>query len=191
VKVAVPELLRRSWRAAASGCGAAWYADMSDVQRREGADVFVMGSSTGRMSSWRSRRERCQVGIDTRRGVDHYPLERILRQGMLLTKGQARRGTDCGVGSAVHPVGRQGFRSSSRRAHAVNGHPPAGGDGVGRVEGADYRYGAIGRAVRSGCGLWCGGGGRQTPHRWRARRYRETHWRDRLQEFDWIVLTAA
>jgi phosphoglycerate dehydrogenase-like enzyme len=127
-------------------------------------------------------------------GVDHYPLERIRDKGMLLTKGSGAGAVPIAESVVLFILSAAKsfpyFVGSSARKQWPTQRPPA-------MELAGSKalivgYGAIGRAVAERLrpfGVEVVG----------VRRHiggepgiiGDADWRDRLAEFDWIVLTAA
>jgi phosphoglycerate dehydrogenase-like enzyme len=197
VRIAIPELLRAELEGRLpSDVAAAWYADTSDVAAAAGgADVFVMGFVD---------REDVKLAIEAANGarwvsthaagVDHYPLDRIREKGMLLTKGSGAGAVPIAESVVLFILSAaKGFpffvASSARGEWPVE--RPAAMELFGS-KALIVGYGAIGRAVAE----------RLRPFSVEVVGVRrhvdgepgvlgETEWRDRLQEFDWIVLTVA
>ena len=197
MKIAIPELLREELEGRLPlDVAAAWYRDTSDVKvAADGADVFVMGFVDG---------EDIALAIDAANGarwvsthaagVDHYPLAWIRDHGMLLTKGS---------GAGAVPIAESVvlFILSAAKefpffvASSATGEWPVQRPAAMELCGSKaliVGYGAIGHAVAERLrpfGVEVVG----------VRRHidgepgiiGETQWRDRLQAFDWIVLSTA
>jgi phosphoglycerate dehydrogenase-like enzyme len=197
VKIALPELLRRELDGRLpSGVEATWYRDTSDVAAAgHGADVLVMGfidadeirtaieAATG--ARWVSTHAA---------GVDHYPLDRIREKGMVLTKGSGAGAVPiaeyvvlCILSAAKSfPF----FLESSARRVWPRQRP--GAEELMGSRALIVGYGAIGRAVAErlrGFGVDVTGVRRTAQSEVGV--LGPTEWRDRLGEFDWILLTAA
>jgi phosphoglycerate dehydrogenase-like enzyme len=197
MRIAIPELMRPELDGRLpSGIETAWYSTTSDVvSASKGADVLVMGFIDG--SEIRTAIEAANGArwVSTHAaGVDHYPLELLKHKGMVLTKGSgagAARIAEyivlCVLSAAKSfPY----FLDSSARGEWPVNRPRAT-----ELDGSQaliVGFGAIGRAVAErlkGFGVNVTGVRRTVEAE--AGVIGADEWRDRLEEFDWILLTAA
>jgi phosphoglycerate dehydrogenase-like enzyme len=197
VKVALPELLRKELDGRLPpGVEAAWYRDTGDVATAShGADVLVMGFIDAAEIRLAVEAANGARRISTHAaGVDHYPLARIQQKGMLLTKGSGAGAVPIAESVVLYMLSAAKsfpyFVESSARGEWPTQRLRA-------MELAGSRalivgYGAIGRAV--GERLLAFGvdvtGVRRHAHA-EAGVIGTLEWRERLGEFDWVLLTAA
>jgi phosphoglycerate dehydrogenase-like enzyme len=197
VRVALPEVLRGELAGRLPRyVEAAWYRDTADVVAAgRGADVLVMGFIDA---------DEIRVAIEAANGakwvsthaagVDHYPLARIRDKGMVLTKGSGAGAVPIAESVVLFILSAAKsfpyFIASSARNEWPIERPPA--SELAGTKALIVGFGAIGRAVAERLkpfGVEVVG----------VRRHLDgepgiigdTQWRDRLAEFDWIVLTTA
>jgi phosphoglycerate dehydrogenase-like enzyme len=197
VKLAVPELFRRELDGRLPPqVDVAWYADMRAVQdAARDADVLVIGSIDPV-----EIRASIEAAADARwisthaAGVDHYPFDLLRKRDVLFTKGAgvnappiAEFAVLCVLSAAKSfPY----FLANSARGTWPSERPPAQ-----ELEGSQalvVGYGEIGRAIGErlrALGVRVTGVRRQPSVEPNV--IGLDAWRDRLDEFDWVLIAAA
>jgi phosphoglycerate dehydrogenase-like enzyme len=198
MNIAIPELLRGELEGRLPlDVEAAWYRDTSDVAAAaERADVLVIGFIDGQEIKAAIESANGARWVSTHAaGVDHYPLARIRENGMLLSKGSGAGAVPIAESVVLFILsaakGFPFFVESSARKEWPAHRPPA-------MELCGSKmlivgYGAIGRAVAErlqAFGVEVTGVRRRTSGE-EAGVLGPQQWRERLAEFDWVVLTAA
>jgi phosphoglycerate dehydrogenase-like enzyme len=187
VKIALPELFRRELeRRLPADVDAAWYRDVDDVAAAaRDADVLVIGFIDAKeIRAAIDAAPRARWVATHAAGVDHYPLRALEERGVVLTKG---------AGINAKPIAEfvvlcvlsaaKGFPSlvaASQRGEWPSERSPAS-----ELEGSRaliLGFGNIGREVGlrlRAFGVQVTGVGRRDS------------WRDRLGEYDFVIVTAA
>ena len=197
VKVALPELLRRELDGRLpADVEPAWYRDATDVaQASADADVLVIGFIDPEEIRHAVESAPRARWISTHAaGVDHYPFELIRRSGALLTKGAGVNAVP--IAESVVLFVLSAAKSfplyvASNAEHAWPAERPPATELTGTAA-LVLGYGHIGRAVADRLRAF----GVQVTG---ARRHPDgesdvigpAEWRQRLPEFDWVLLTAA
>lgn len=197
MRIAIPELLRAELHGRLPvDVAVAWYADVSNVAAAaDGADVFPMGFVDGQDIRVAIEAANGARWVSTHAaGVDHYPLERIREKGMLLTKGSGAGAVPIAESVLLFILSAAKtfpfFVESSARKEWP-GQRPAAIELCGS-QALIVGYGAIGRAVAERLrpfGVDVVGVRRHVDGE--SGIVGALEWRDRIHEFDWIVLTAA
>lgn len=197
MKVAIPELFRRELEARVPReIDIAWYRGMEDVAAAaHGAEVLVIGFIDAN-----EIRHAIQVATSARwvsthaAGVDHYPFDLLTQRGPLFTNGAgvnappiAEFAVLCVLSAAKSlPY----FLDRSQRHAWPDKRPPAM-----ELDGSRalvIGYGEIGRGVGErlrGLGV-CVTGVRRQPSE-DPQMLGPEEWRERLADFDWVLITAA
>jgi phosphoglycerate dehydrogenase-like enzyme len=197
VRVAIPELFRRELDGRVPAqADVAWYRDMSDVaQAGRDADVLLIGFIDADEIRFAIESAPHARWISTHAaGVDHYPIGRIRERGAVLTKGSGINAAPIAESVVLFVLSAAKsfplFLASSARHTWPVERPPAvelaGSNAV--IVG----YGEIGRAVGerlNGLGVHVTGVRRNLSGEPDV--IGPGEWRDRLGEFDWVLVTAA
>ena len=175
---------------------AAWYRTREDVARAaRGADVLVMGFiDAAEIRAAVDAADSARWVSTHAAGVDHYPFDLLTARNMLLTKGAGINAVPIAefVVLCVLSAAKQFpfFVTASNRHEWPTGRPPAV-----ELEGSRaliVGYGAIGRAVGERlCGLGVQVTGVRRAAAGEPGVIGPDDWRDRLADFDWVILTAA
>jgi len=197
VKLAVPEQFRRALEGRLPPeVDVAWYATVHDVQAAaRDADVLVIGSIDPAEIRASIEAAAGARWISTHAaGVDHYPFDLLRQRDVLFTKGAginappiAEFAVMCVLSAAKSfPY----FLGNSERGTWPSERPPAQ-----ELEGSHalvVGYGEIGRAIGqrlSALGVRVTGVRRQPSEE--PNLIGLDAWRDRLGEFDWVLIAAA